>query len=51
VTASGKMVVLDKLLRRLREKGHRVVLFSQFTRTLDIICDFLELVRKIMYVY
>lgn len=32
VTSSGKMVVLDKLLRKLLERGHRVVLFSQFTR-------------------
>ena len=36
-------VILDKLLTRLQAKGHRVVLFSQFTRTLDIICDYLDL--------
>ena len=41
VTASGKMVMLDRLLTRLRAKGHRVVIFSQFTSTLDIICDYL----------
>jgi SNF2-related domain/HMG-box domain/DNA-binding domain len=28
----GKMVVLDKLLRRLHEKGHRVLLFTQMTK-------------------
>jgi SNF2 family DNA or RNA helicase len=43
IAASGKMVVLDQLLRKLKEKGHRVVLFSQYTRMLDIICDFLHL--------
>jgi SWI/SNF-related matrix-associated actin-dependent regulator of chromatin subfamily A member 5 len=43
VTASGKMVMLDKLLARLQAKGHRVVLFSQFTQTLDVINDYLEL--------
>ena len=43
VSASGKMLVLDKLLRRLKERGHRVVLFSQYTRTLDIISDYLDL--------
>lgn len=26
---SGKMVLLDKLLRRLRDGGHRVLIFSQ----------------------
>eukprot|EP01031_Cornospumella_fuschlensis_P035051 gene35051-42450_t len=31
VASSGKMVVLDKLLRKLLERGHRIVLFSQFT--------------------
>ena len=43
VTSSGKMVVLDLLLRRLKLRGHRVVLFSQYTRTLDIIGDYLDL--------
>jgi SWI/SNF-related matrix-associated actin-dependent regulator of chromatin subfamily A member 5 len=43
IKTSGKMVVLDKLLERLNQKGHRVVLFSQYTRTLDIICDYLDL--------
>lgn len=43
VSTSGKMCVLDLLLKQLQAKGHRVVLFSQFVRTLDIICDYLEL--------
>lgn len=43
VTTSGKMIVLDRLLSKLISKGHRVVLFSQFTRTLDIISDYLDL--------
>jgi SWI/SNF-related matrix-associated actin-dependent regulator of chromatin subfamily A member 5 len=43
VTASGKMIVLDRLLPKLLAKGHRVVLFSQFTRTLDIISDYLHM--------
>ena len=36
VTAAGKMQVLDKLLKKLYQRGHRVVLFSQYTRTLDM---------------
>jgi SWI/SNF-related matrix-associated actin-dependent regulator of chromatin subfamily A member 5 len=43
VSCSGKMIVLDKLLKKLYLKKHRVVLFSQFTRTLDIISDYLEM--------
>jgi ATP-dependent DNA helicase len=45
VSSSGKMIVLDILLKRLQAKGHRVVLFSQYTQTLDIINDFLDLVN------
>jgi len=41
VTASGKMKVLDKMLPLLQRNGHRVVIFSQFTRTLDILSDYL----------
>ena len=43
VTASGKLQVLDRLLKKLYEAGHRVVLFSQFTHMLDILEDFLSL--------
>lgn len=43
VSASGKMVILDRLLAKLKAKGHRVVLFSQYTRTLDIISDYLDM--------
>ena len=39
ITSSGKMVWLDALLKQLLKNGHRVVVFSQFTRVLDIICD------------
>lgn len=40
IGASGKLTVLDMLLRSLYEKGHRVVLFSQFTIVLDILQDY-----------
>ncbi|KAF9818800.1 hypothetical protein IEO21_02580 [Rhodonia placenta] len=39
VTASGKMLVLDRLLDALFATKHRVLLFSQFTTMLDIIED------------
>ncbi len=41
VEASGKMKVLDMLLRKLQAAGHRVVIFSQFTRVLDILTDYM----------
>lgn len=34
VVSSGKMVLLDKLMRRLRETGHRVLIFSQVSTQL-----------------
>ncbi|XP_005401327.1 PREDICTED: probable global transcription activator SNF2L1 isoform X5 [Chinchilla lanigera] len=40
VSNSGKMVVLDKLLARLKEQGSRVLIFSQMTRLLDILEDY-----------
>ena len=41
----GKMVLLDKLLKRLKERGHRVLLFTQMTRILDIMEDYLVMRR------
>ena len=34
VTNSGKMILLDKLLARLKQDGHRVLVFSQMVRML-----------------
>ncbi|KAF9793017.1 SNF2 family N-terminal domain-containing protein [Thelephora terrestris] len=43
VMNSGKMVLLDKLLARLKQDGHRVLVFSQMVRMLDILSDYLAL--------
>ncbi|KAJ1979278.1 ATP-dependent DNA helicase Hrp3 [Dimargaris verticillata] len=43
VKNSGKMVLLDKLLTRLKAGGHRVLIFSQMVRLLDILSDYLAL--------
>ncbi|XP_039027566.1 probable helicase CHR10 isoform X1 [Hibiscus syriacus] len=48
VQASGKLMILDQLLQKLYDSGHRVLLFAQMTHTLDILQDFLEL-RKYSY--
>lgn len=42
VEASGKFCLLDNLLSYLHKGGHRVLLFSQMTRTLDILQDYME---------
>lgn len=40
---SGKMVLLDKLLTKLKRDGHRVLIFSQMVRMLDILADYLTI--------
>ncbi|KAH3682635.1 hypothetical protein WICPIJ_006394 [Wickerhamomyces pijperi] len=37
---SGKMVVLDKLLKKMKAQGSRVLIFSQMSRVLDILEDY-----------
>jgi len=39
----GKLTLLHKLLVRLKETGHRVLIFSQMVRMLDILADYLRL--------
>ncbi|XP_053383747.1 chromodomain-helicase-DNA-binding protein 1-like [Mercenaria mercenaria] len=41
VEASGKLVVIDKLLKYLHNTGHKVLLFSQMTHMLDVLQDYL----------
>ncbi|KAG2185805.1 hypothetical protein INT43_002242 [Umbelopsis isabellina] len=43
VTNSGKMVLLDKLLTRLKSDGHRVLIFSQMVMMLDILSDYMSM--------
>ncbi|EXJ60262.1 adenosinetriphosphatase [Cladophialophora yegresii CBS 114405] len=37
---SGKMIILDKILARMKEEGSRVLIFSQMSRVLDILEDY-----------
>jgi SNF2 family DNA or RNA helicase len=48
VKGSGKLVLLDKLLPRLKEEGHRILIFSQFKIMLDILEDYLQ-ARKMKF--
>ncbi|KAG7259566.1 hypothetical protein CRUP_005669 [Coryphaenoides rupestris] len=45
VRGSGKLVLLDKLLTRLKERGNRVLIFSQMVRMLDILAEYLAMKR------
>uniref|UniRef100_A0A673BKA3 Chromodomain helicase DNA binding protein 4a n=1 Tax=Sphaeramia orbicularis TaxID=375764 RepID=A0A673BKA3_9TELE len=40
--ASGKLMLLQKMMKKLKEGGHRVLVFSQMTKMLDLLEDFLE---------
>jgi len=39
---AGKMAVLDKLLKSMKAKGSRVLIFSQMSRVLDILEDYCQ---------
>ncbi|KAG5971550.1 hypothetical protein E4U58_007453 [Claviceps cyperi] len=43
ITSSGKMMLLDQLLSKLKKDGHRVLIFSQMVKMLDILGDYLSL--------
>ena len=42
VEASSKLQLFELLLPKLQERGHRVLIFSQFLDNLDIVEDFLD---------
>lgn len=43
IASSGKMMLIDQLLSKLKKDGHRVLIFSQMVRMLDILGDYLSL--------
>lgn len=49
IKISGKFMVMDVLLKNLKSRGHKVLLFSTMTTLLDIIEDYLSL-RDYIYV-
>nr|XP_061808362.1 chromodomain-helicase-DNA-binding protein 4-like [Nerophis lumbriciformis] len=42
IKAAGKLMLLQKMMRKLKDGGHRVLIFSQMTKMLDLLEDFLE---------
>ncbi|XP_071878921.1 SWI/SNF-related, matrix-associated actin-dependent regulator of chromatin, subfamily a, containing DEAD/H box 1 [Bombus fervidus] len=43
ISEAGKLKILDELLPKLKEEGHRVLIFSQFTMILDILEEYLTI--------
>ena len=41
INSSGKLVLVDKLLPKLKANGHKVLIFSQMIRVLDVLEDYL----------
>ncbi|CAD5206696.1 unnamed protein product [Bursaphelenchus okinawaensis] len=41
IQSSGKLVLIDKLLPKLRQDGHKVLIFSQMVKVLDLLEEFL----------
>ncbi|XP_061822868.1 chromodomain-helicase-DNA-binding protein 4a isoform X2 [Nerophis lumbriciformis] len=42
IKGAGKLMLLQKMMRKLKDGGHRVLIFSQMTKMLDLLEDFLE---------
>ena len=42
IKASGKMVLIDKLLPKLKREGHKVLIFSQMVMMLNILEEYCE---------
>ena len=49
IKSSGKLLVLDKLLEKLKAGGHKVLIFSTLTTLLDMLEDYLTM-RDYLYV-
>ncbi|KAI8851824.1 SNF2 family N-terminal domain-containing protein [Chytridium lagenaria] len=49
VACSGKMLMLERLLPRLFKEGHKVLIFSQMTRMLDVLAEWFETVKMWKY--
>ena len=48
VKSSGKMVLMEKLLHKLFDGGHKVLIFSQMVRVLDLLEDLIK-IKKYRY--
>ncbi|XP_069687037.1 lymphocyte-specific helicase-like [Periplaneta americana] len=49
INKSGKLLVLDAMLVKLKERGHKILLFSTFTTLLDLLEEYVQM-RDYRYV-
>ena len=49
VSDCGKMTVLDQLLSKLKQEGHRVLIYSQMTKVIDLLEVMAFLLMKTRY--
>jgi len=42
IKACGKLTLMTKMLKQLKTEGHRVLIFSQMTKMLDLLEDYLD---------
>ena len=42
IESSGKLALLDRLLSRVRAEDSRILLFSQYTQTLDVLTEYTQ---------
>ena len=51
VDECGKLHLLDRMLTKFKERGHRVIIFSQFTIVLNLLEQWLQHRRSKMWYY
>jgi ATP-dependent helicase STH1/SNF2 len=39
---SGKFELLDRILPKMIDSGHKILIFSQFTQLLTVMCHFFD---------
>lgn len=49
--SSGKLQLLDKMMVKLKDQGHRVLIYSQFQHMLDLLEDYCTYKVKILVHY
>lgn len=51
ITDSGKLTYLDGLLKRLKAQNHRVLIYSQMTRVIDLLEVNLSVVKPKLFTF
>src|SRR5690606_7331921 len=43
ISSSSKMIFLDKLLKKLRSEKHKIIIFTQMVKMLDLLQEYMEM--------